>query len=96
MRRPFAWLAWGTGALVALRWQRLRRRRPEVAAADPAAELRRKLDESRAEPAEPAEPPPPVAEPPPAEQAGVDERRRDVHDRGRAVIDRMRSESPPD
>ena len=86
MRRFLAWLACGTGAVFVFRW-RLRRRRPSEDAPDHAEELKRKLEESRAEPA-PPEPPP--AEPPPAEPAGVDERRREVHERGRAAIDEMR------
>jgi hypothetical protein len=89
MRRFLAWLACGAGAL--LFWRRLRRRRPEVAPApDPAEELRRKLDESRVPPATP-EPEPAAAEP-----AGPDERRREVHDRARSAIDRMRGEPPPE
>jgi hypothetical protein len=81
MRRFLAWLACGTGAVFVFRW-RLRRRRPVEAAPDPAEELKRKLEESRAEPEAP--------EPPAVEPAGVDERRREVHERGRAAIDQMR------
>jgi hypothetical protein len=89
MRRVLAWLACGAGAL--LFWRRLSGRRAQAPAApDPAEELRRKLDESRAEPAIRAE------EPPPSSPAGLGERRREVHDRGRAAIDRMRGETPPD
>jgi hypothetical protein len=83
MRRFLAWLACGTGAAFVFRW-RLRRRRPSEAAPDPAEELKRKLQESRAEEpgtqaAEPEEP-----------RTGVDERRRLVHERGRAAVDEMR------
>jgi hypothetical protein len=71
----------GIAALV----RRLRRRRgaaeAEAPAADPAAELRRKLDETRATEPEPA------AEP---VTASVDERRAEVHDQGRAALDEMR------
>lgn len=51
---------------------------------DPAAELRRKLAESRAEEAAPA------PEPPSAEPASVDERRASVHAAGRSTLDEMR------
>jgi hypothetical protein len=84
MRRFLAWLACGAGAVFVFRW-RLRRRRPEPAP-DPAEELKRKLDESRA--AEPDPAPPPAA--PEQPETGVDERRRAVHERGRAAIDEMR------
>ena len=87
MRRFLTWLAYGAGAAFIFRW-RLRRRKPErVPAADPADELKRKLEESRAAEAQlPPEPAPP--------QEGVDERRRSVHDRGRAAIDRMHGDPP--
>jgi hypothetical protein len=88
VRRFLTWLTWGAGALFVFRW-RLHRRRP-ASAPDPAEELKRKLEASRV--AEAMEPEP---EPPPPE-AGVDERRRDVHERGRAAIDRMRGEPPAD
>jgi hypothetical protein len=83
MRRSFAWLTCAVG--IAWIFRRLRRR-PEAEVADPAEELRRKLDEARGE-----EPTPAEAEPEPAEPAApLDERRRAVHDRGRASIDEMR------
>jgi hypothetical protein len=69
----------GVAALV----RRLRRRStPEVeeAGADPADELRRKLDEARAVEPEPA---PPAAD-------TVETRRADVHEQGRAALDEMR------
>jgi hypothetical protein len=80
MRRSLAWLTCAVG--IAWIFRRLRRR-PEAEVADPAEELRRKLDEARGE--EPA-----VAEPEPEPAAPLDERRRAVHDRGRASIDEMR------
>jgi hypothetical protein len=83
MRRLLAWLACAAGAAWIVR--RLRRRPPEPAV-DPAEELRRKLDESRTSEQSAAEPAGPDA-------AGLDERRRAVHDRGRAAIDEMRSRS---
>lgn len=90
MRRFFAWLGCLLGALWIFRWFR-RGSPPAAPAADPAEELRRKLEESRADEPAPAEP---SAAEPEAPQAGLDERRRAVHDRGRAAIDAMRA--PPD
>ena len=71
----------------AYRALRARSRAPQL---DPADKLRRKLDESREivgerEEFEAAETPVDRAEP------GVEERRRTVHERGRAAIDDMRS-----
>ncbi len=85
MRRFVTWLGCLLGAL----WifKRFRRGTPPEPAADPAEELRRKLDESRG--GEPAPAEPPTAEPE-APEAGLEERRRAVHDRGRAAIDAMR------
>lgn len=65
----------------------LRRRRPSPPAevgleADPAEELRRRLDEAREREDATAEAPDAVAE--------LDERRRDVHARARAAADEMR------
>jgi hypothetical protein len=58
--------------------------------ADPAAELRRKLDETLSEPpAEERAPAPPAA-------AELDERRRQVHDAGRAAVDEMRGPATPE
>ena len=88
MRKLLTWLLVTLGIAALIR--RLRRGKSEPAsvepptadqAADPADELRRKLDESRA--------PEPVAEAP-AEPEAVDERRADVHEQGRAAVDEMR------
>jgi hypothetical protein len=74
----------GLGFAMGLAWL-FRRFRPrpveEPAPADPAGELRRKLQESRED-----EPAPEPEEP----KAPLDERRRAVHDRGREAIERMR------
>lgn len=86
MRKRLTWLlvTLGIAALV----RRLRRRRAPIEASpapstrdDPAAELRRKLVESRSEPA--------TAEAAP--ETTVSERRADVHDEGRAALEEMRS-----
>jgi hypothetical protein len=87
MKKPVAWLAGALG--IAALWRLLRRRRGRSAAPveappadDPAEALRAKLAETRD-----AEPEP---EPSP-EPASLEERRRAVHDAGRAAIDEMRS-----
>jgi hypothetical protein len=82
MRRFVAWLGCLLGALWIFRWFR-RGTPPEAAVPDPAEELRRRLEASREE--EPAQT---SADEVP--EAGLDERRRAVHDRGRAAIDAMR------
>jgi hypothetical protein len=93
MRARIAWLAGAAGAGVAV-YRKLRR--VPAPAEDPRAEeLRRKLDESRTiveerEEFEAAETP--VDEVP--EPAEVDDRRKAVHERGRAAADEMRGSSP--
>ena len=81
VRSRLAWLI-GLAGLLAL----LRRRRPHVAA----AELRRKLDETQAEQ--------PTEEGAPARLAAadLDDRRRQVHDAGRAAVDEMRGPATPE
>ncbi len=75
---------------------RRRRREPEYALqapeADPAEELRRRLDAARAgaAPDESETGAPTPEAPPEAAPADLDERRRSVHERGRAAIDDMR------
>jgi hypothetical protein len=93
MRRLTAWIAGVAGGVVAYRFWR---RRPQAAAEpspeatteeqdDRADELRAKLAESRVEdepaPTEPDEPP-----------EAVEERRRHVHEEGRAALDEMKSD----
>jgi hypothetical protein len=107
MRRLTAWIGGIASGVVAYRfWRRHRAAEagaePEVAADsdERAEELRAKLAESRV--AEPAADEPPASEPPPAEppeaaeplapQDSPDERRRRVHEEGRAAIDEMQSE----
>ena len=90
MRRLTAWIGGTAAGIVAYR---LLRRRPQVAPeptvpAEPdarAEELREKLAESRA--AEPV-----VEEPPAAEPESPEERRRQVHEEGRAALDEMKSD----
>ena len=93
MRVRFAWLTGGALAGMLLLRRRRSQAQPalEVAPApDPAAELRRKLDESRAlvderEDFESAETTVDRASAP----GELDERRRRVHQRGRAAVDQM-------
>jgi hypothetical protein len=92
MRARIAWLAGAAGAGVAV-YRKLRR--SPVPAEDPRAEeLRRKLDESRTivEEREEFE----AAETPVDEVTGpgeVEDRRKAVHERGRAAADEMRGRS---
>ena len=62
-----------------------RRRKKKEPATDPAEELKRKLEESRAADPEPVRP---VEQP----ERPLDERRDEVHRRARESIDRMRGE----
>ena len=83
MRRLLALLG---GIALVRAWLARRRPRPT---ADPADELRRKLDESRTlvgeqEDLSSGETP-----------VDADERRREVHERGRATIDEMRRDREP-
>jgi len=94
MRRLTNWVAGAVAAIVGYRlWKR--RQKPEAATAPPAEEtddraeeLRAKLAESRASdespPAEPGE-----------EPESVEERRRRVHEEGRAAIDEMHGGEQP-
>jgi hypothetical protein len=86
VRRALTWLA-GLAGVAALLRRRARRRAQAAAGAadadatpDPAVQLRRKLDETRA--AEPE----PGAEP----SVSLDDRRARVHDRAQETIDHMR------
>lgn len=72
------------------------RRRRALPPADPAEELRRKLAATRASGPEPdgqAAPPEPAIEP--AAEPSLEERRRVVHERGRAAAERMRAGGDP-
>jgi hypothetical protein len=97
MRARIAWLAGAVTVAGAAAYKRLRRSEPapaEAPAEDPRAEeLRRKLDESRTiveerEEFESAETPVDAAEP-----VEVADRRKAVHERGRAAADEMRGNS---
>jgi hypothetical protein len=105
VRRLLAWIGGVLGGIAA--WRYLRRRSeaappaPPAAEVDPRAEaLRAKLDEAReAEPEVEAGPEAPeeqeassAAEPEPEpEVADPEERRRSVHDHGRAALEEMRA-----
>jgi|SRR6185312_10862964 len=89
MRRLLTWLGLAAGAAYVA--GRFRRRKQPAAPlpADPAAELKQTLAESRAAPPEPAPPPPEPAPLPEEATPPLDERRRAVHDRARTTIDDM-------
>jgi len=85
VRRLLGWLAGAAGGLAAYRLLRRRSAAPVEAPAEPdarAEELRAKLAETQEEPA-----PEPEA---PAAEESPEERRRRVHDHGRAALDEMR------
>ena len=85
MRRLLGWLAGAAGGLAAYRFLRRRHTAPVEAPPGPddrAEELRAKLAETQEEPA-----PEPEA---PAAEESPEERRRRVHDHGRAALDEMR------
>jgi 3'-phosphoadenosine 5'-phosphosulfate (PAPS) 3'-phosphatase len=93
VRRLTAWIAGVGSGVVAYRfWRRHSQAaaepspEPDVTAADArAAKLRAKLEESRT--AEPV-----LEEEPAAEPESPEDRRRRVHDEGRAALDDMKSE----
>ncbi|HEX5174816.1 MAG TPA: hypothetical protein VFV91_11815 [Gaiellaceae bacterium] len=99
MRRLVGWFGGALGGITAYR---LLRRRPQASPAEPddrADELRAKLAESRA--SEPVVEEPVVEEPAPEPEAEAapepeppapEERRRQVHEEGRAALDEMRPE----
>jgi hypothetical protein len=94
MRARIAWLAGAVTVAGAAAYKRLRRNEAAHAEDPRAEELRRKLDESRTlveerEEFEAAETPVDAAEP-----VEVADRRKAVHERGRAAADEMRG-SPP-
>ena len=89
MRRLLTWLAGAVGGLAAYRAV-ARRRRPAAETAPEASdarveELREKLAQARA----PEEEPPPPERVEPADPA---ERRRAVHEQGKAALDEMRGD----
>ncbi len=94
MRRLTAWIVGVASGVAAYRFWR-RRQTAEIDAGpdDRAEELRAKLAESRA--AEPVVDEPvaePVAEESAAEPESPEERRRRVHEEGRAALDEMKPE----
>jgi hypothetical protein len=88
MRRRKLLIGGGIAVAGSALYRRLRRKKP-ASEPDPAAELRQKLDESRAltqerDEFEAGEVPVDQAEP------GIDERRRDVHEQAQSSIEEMR------
>jgi hypothetical protein len=100
MRSRFAWLLAGFGIAAALRSRLFRRQVTPSPPPGPAPEPDPRADELRQRIAEAREV---VDERDTFEEAEVTiddapdpaSRRRDVHDRGRAALNRMRGESPP-
>ena len=84
----------GVGLATVFAWFFRRRRKPQTTPSqpNPAEELKQKLAETRAE--APGAQPEPKEPEPETEAAGLDERRRDVHERARASIDKMRGQPP--
>jgi hypothetical protein len=96
MRRLFAWIGGTVGGILAYRFVRRQeaalQTSAEPAPSEPdarAEELRAKLAESRAP--EPVTVDEPAAEPEPEPESPEDRRRR-VHEEGRAALDEMHSE----
>ena len=81
MKRLLGWIAGGLGAATAYR---ALRRRPEPLE-DPAEELRAKIAATKTGSD-------PEVGSDPAVPRGVDDRRREVHEQGRAAIDELRGE----
>ena len=98
MRRLFGWVAGLVGIAAAARYLARRSRAatpspaPAITQADPAEELRRKLDEARTEPSAPA-PPDDTATAEEAPRETLDERRARVHAKAEAAIAEM--QEPP-
>jgi hypothetical protein len=98
MRRLFKWIGGTAGGIAAYRFVRRQEAALQPSPQKPdtrAEELRTKLAETRA--AEPVKPEEPTAEAevvpePEAEPESPDDRRRRVHEEGRAALDEMRSE----
>ena len=101
MRSRFAWLLAGFGIAAALRSRLLRRTAAPTPVQEPAPEPDPRADELRQRIADARE----VvderatfeeAETPIDEAPDPASRRREVHDRGRAALERMRREPPPE
>jgi hypothetical protein len=90
MRRLLAWLAGLAGGAAAYRAYK-RTPQPLVVEPDPADALRAKLAEAKAAGDDRAQFE--AGETPVDEAADPDERRREVHERGRAALDEMRGDS---
>ncbi len=83
MLRRLLWLALGALVGFLLARRRAEAKEPPPSVEDPALELRRKLEEAKAR-----------EEAPPA--GDVEERRRQVHERGRSALDEMGRASSED
>ena len=93
MRSRFAWLVAGAGAVAAATRFLRKPTQPEPPGDPRADELRRRIDESRGlederEEFESAETP--------VDEADPETRRKHVHERGRAAVERMQAQAPPE
>jgi hypothetical protein len=95
MRRLVAWIGGAVGGLTAYRLLRRRRIAGEDVSAEPEAraeELRAKLAESRGDVAAEPAVDPAAREDPDGQPESPEDRRRRVHDEGRAALDEMKSD----
>jgi hypothetical protein len=92
VRARLAWLAGAVGVAGAVVYRKLLRA-PAVGENPRAAELRQRLDESRAIVEEREEFEAAETTVDAAEETGPEARRRDVHERGRAAAEKMRGRS---
>jgi hypothetical protein len=94
VRRFLTWIVVTLGIAALVRRLRSRSQADEITTApvgDPADELRRKLEQSRAEEAAmPGSAPAPEPEPTAKVEATVEERRASVHEQGRSTLNEMR------
>ena len=93
MRRLFAWIGGTVGGIAAYRFVRRQEAALQTSPEPVAAETDARAEELRTKLAQAREPEPVTAEEQPAaEPESPEDRRRLVHEEGRAALDEMRSE----